>query len=119
MRGAVAFVLGFVMMWFVGWTVAHAAMEMVPHPNQEKTNSKDPYDGLYNWDGELCCSNNDCQQARHPEDFKPVAGGILIKPTGEVAPPGKQGISPDGQWHICRWPIGTTLRCVLIPNGGV
>lgn len=112
----IAFVLGFILSAMAN-SIAHS-QTVTPHPNLDE---KDPYTGKYNWDGELCCNGHDCLAAQIPQQFKPVAGGILIVPTGEVVPHGKQGISPDGSWHVCRLPDGKKgpVRCLLIPNGGV
>lgn len=80
----------------------------------------DHYAGIKNFDNVVCCNGTDCQKAYDQDDFIPVRNGYQLRSTGEVVFIPTTGFSPDSFWHICRRnDIGKTIRCLLIPPGGM
>lgn len=78
------------------------------------------YTGIFNFAGINCCTGQDCQRAWQQDDFMPVKNGYRIKSTGEFVPIPATGFSPDQFWHICRKSDSKkTVRCLLVPPGGV
>jgi hypothetical protein len=79
----------------------------------------DPYTGIFNFAGVNCCTGDDCLRAADPRDILPISGGYQIKSTGEIVPMSTTGISPDAEFHICRRHDDHSVRCLLVPPGGV
>jgi hypothetical protein len=60
-----------------------------------------------------CCSDRDC--AEYPaENVQILSTGFLLKPTGEFIDRSKARVSPDGRYHLCRYPAGTII-CFFYP----
>jgi hypothetical protein len=108
-----------------------AVAQMHQHP---PPGAYDPYVGIKNKEGKSCCNGQDCRQALPEELFDILRGGGYRVRSGSDIPPGtlidegKVANSPDGNWHICmtgswdgtKWnPRGGTVRCIMLPNGGV
>lgn len=80
----------------------------------------DQYNGILNFDKVNCCNGQDCKKAYDQNDFIPIKNGYRLRSTGEVVMIPTTGFSPDAFWHICRrTDKEKTIRCLLIPPGGM
>lgn len=72
----------------------------------------------------ICCSDKDCGPVK-ATDFRPVPGGWMWVPTGEIIPYNDSRVreSPDGQFHRCahKGPNDNDTKysyCIYIPPMG-
>ena len=83
-------------------------------------NAHENYTGIFNKAGVNCCNGRDCHAAvdEHALIFK-KEGGYIIRNSGEFVPETSVGISPNADYHICRYSDAPNkVRCLLVPNGG-
>jgi hypothetical protein len=66
-----------------------------------------------------CCSNQDCKpipsrlvfESKEGFDIAPSEGGGFV-------PRGKERVSPDGEYHLCRSQYSGTILCLFVPSRG-
>jgi hypothetical protein len=70
----------------------------------------------HSWYPHECCSDRDCS-AVEPTTIKETAEGFHVLPRGDFVERGKERQSPDGAYHVCRYPSGK-LICLFVPSRG-
>ena len=85
----------------------------------------DPYSGIRNPRGDVCCNNGDCRPVDPAEigesgEYYTWRGGTFPKALSQPSP------IPGDKYHVCAYPIhhlgGKTewrIRCILRPEAGV
>lgn len=70
----------------------------------------------HSWYPSECCSDRDCAPVP-ASTVREAPEGFTILPQGDFVPRGKEKFSPDGAYHVCRYPSGG-LICLFVPARG-
>lgn len=67
-----------------------------------------------------CCSNQDCKQIESRLVFESQEGfDIAPSEGGGFVARGKERVSPDGEYHLCRSQYSGAILCLFVPSRGV
>jgi hypothetical protein len=70
----------------------------------------------HSWYPSECCSDRDCAPVL-ANTIREAPEGFYVLPQGDFVERGKEKYSPDGEYHVCRYPSGG-LICLFVPAKG-